>query len=157
MLLVLTGAEAKHDQLGGFTAGVMPEDLGAPRLQISDGWKPKLSHFSTTTQSELFDTDSGTIRVKFKKCRALSSPPLQRPYGIRAYKTPARPSWGLFHLRLPFGRLVPQFDLTVVRIAQNYLTDGAQSPCEGSSGSYERRPTWNGLSDPKTLSVTVAF
>ena len=42
-----------------------------------------------------------TIRLKLKRCRALSSPPApQRPCGIRAYKTPARPSWGLFHLRL---------------------------------------------------------
>ena len=31
VLLVLTGADAKHDQLGGFTAAMMPEDLGAPK------------------------------------------------------------------------------------------------------------------------------
>src|SRR5262249_30086087 len=31
VLLVLTGADGKHDQLGGFTAAMMPEDLGAPK------------------------------------------------------------------------------------------------------------------------------
>ena len=31
VLLVLTGADARHDQLGGFTAAMMPEDLGAPK------------------------------------------------------------------------------------------------------------------------------
>jgi len=31
MLLVLTGADVRHDQLGAFTAGMMPEDLGAPK------------------------------------------------------------------------------------------------------------------------------
>ena len=28
VLLVLTGADVRHDQLGGFTAAMMPEDLG---------------------------------------------------------------------------------------------------------------------------------
>jgi carbon-monoxide dehydrogenase large subunit len=31
VLLVLTGADARHDQLGGFTAAMMPEELGAPK------------------------------------------------------------------------------------------------------------------------------
>jgi aerobic carbon-monoxide dehydrogenase large subunit len=31
VLLVLTGADARHDPLGGFTAAMMPEDLGAPK------------------------------------------------------------------------------------------------------------------------------
>jgi carbon-monoxide dehydrogenase large subunit len=31
VLLVLTGDDAKRDQLGGFTAAMMPEDLGAPK------------------------------------------------------------------------------------------------------------------------------
>src|ERR1700733_7830458 len=31
VLLVLTGADVRHDQLGGFTAAMMPEDLGAPK------------------------------------------------------------------------------------------------------------------------------
>jgi carbon-monoxide dehydrogenase large subunit len=31
VLLVLTGADARHDQLGGFTAAMMPEDLGSPK------------------------------------------------------------------------------------------------------------------------------
>jgi len=31
VLLVLTGADAKHHKLGGFTAAMMPEDLGAPK------------------------------------------------------------------------------------------------------------------------------
>jgi hypothetical protein len=35
------------------------------------------------------------IRLKVNKCRALSSPRPKRPCGIRAYKTPARPRWGL--------------------------------------------------------------
>ena len=43
---------------------------------------------------------SKTIRFKFKTCRALSSPPLPSARGMRAYKTPARPSWGLLHLWL---------------------------------------------------------
>src|ERR1700721_1223530 len=30
-LLVLTGADAKHDQLGGVPAAMMPEGLGAPK------------------------------------------------------------------------------------------------------------------------------
>jgi hypothetical protein len=39
---------------------------------------------------------SKAIRLKVNKCRALSSPPPpKRPCGIRAYKTPARPRWGL--------------------------------------------------------------
>jgi carbon-monoxide dehydrogenase large subunit len=33
VLLVLTGADAKHDQLGGFTAAMMPEDLGQSALR----------------------------------------------------------------------------------------------------------------------------
>jgi carbon-monoxide dehydrogenase large subunit len=31
VLSVLTGADVKHDDLGGFTAAMMPEDLGAPK------------------------------------------------------------------------------------------------------------------------------
>src|SRR6185369_16982353 len=31
VLLVLTGADCKADHLAGFTAGMMPEDLGAPK------------------------------------------------------------------------------------------------------------------------------
>jgi xanthine dehydrogenase molybdopterin-binding subunit B len=31
VLLVLTGADIAHDHLGAFTAGMMPEDLGAPK------------------------------------------------------------------------------------------------------------------------------
>src|ERR1700755_1292498 len=31
VLLVLTGADAAADQLGAFTAGLMPEDVGAPK------------------------------------------------------------------------------------------------------------------------------
>ena len=31
VLLVLTGKDAAHDKLGAFTAGMMPEDLGAPK------------------------------------------------------------------------------------------------------------------------------
>src|SRR5262245_8570854 len=31
VLLILTGADVKHDQLGAFTAAMMPEDLGAPK------------------------------------------------------------------------------------------------------------------------------
>jgi aerobic carbon-monoxide dehydrogenase large subunit len=31
VLLVLTGADTEHDKLGGFTAAMMPEDLGAPK------------------------------------------------------------------------------------------------------------------------------
>jgi carbon-monoxide dehydrogenase large subunit len=31
VLLVLTGADVAHDHLGGFTAAMMPEDLGAPK------------------------------------------------------------------------------------------------------------------------------
>ena len=31
VLLVLTGKDAAHDKLGGFTAAMMPEDLGAPK------------------------------------------------------------------------------------------------------------------------------
>jgi hypothetical protein len=39
---------------------------------------------------------SKAIRLKVNKRRALSSPPPpKRPCGIRAYKTPARPRWGL--------------------------------------------------------------
>ena len=41
-----------------------------------------------------------TIRLKHKDTGAFKPPAPQRPCGIRAYKTPARPSWGLFHLRL---------------------------------------------------------
>ena len=31
VLLVLTGADVRHDHLGAFTAAMMPEDLGAPK------------------------------------------------------------------------------------------------------------------------------
>jgi aerobic carbon-monoxide dehydrogenase large subunit len=31
VLLVLTGADVRQDQLGAFTAAMMPEDLGAPK------------------------------------------------------------------------------------------------------------------------------
>ena len=41
-----------------------------------------------------------TIRFKKKMPGAFKAPAPQRPCGIRAYKTPARPSWGLFHFRL---------------------------------------------------------
>ena len=41
-----------------------------------------------------------TIRLKYKDTGRFQAPAPQRPCGIRAYKTPARPSWGLFHLRL---------------------------------------------------------
>jgi hypothetical protein len=51
--------------------------------------------FPPPIQSELFDTDSESDPAQ-NKCRALSSPPPpKRPCGIRAYKTPARPRWGL--------------------------------------------------------------
>ena len=62
----------------------------------------ELSHFSTAAQSELFYTDSENDLAQIEKYRALSSPPLPgaRAVYVWAYKTPARPSWGLFHLRL---------------------------------------------------------
>ena len=76
-----------------------------------------------------------TIRFKFKPCRAPSSPPLS---GARAVyvrtKTPARPSWGLFHLRLASSPFSPQLES-----GQN-CSDGhfrlAQPASEGLSGSY---------------------
>ena len=75
-----------------------------------------------------------TIRFKFKSCRAPSSPPLS---GARAVyvrtKTPARPSWGLFHLRLASSPFSPQLES-----GQN-CSDGhfrlAQPASEGLSGS----------------------
>jgi hypothetical protein len=69
----------------------------------------ELSHFSTAARSELFYTDSENEPAQIEKMPGAFKPPApQRPCGIRAYKTPARPSWGLFHLRLASSP--PQFE-----------------------------------------------
>jgi hypothetical protein len=61
----------------------------------------ELSHFSTAAQIEQFDTDSENDPAQIQKdAGRFQAPAPQRPCGIRAYETPARPSWGLFHLRL---------------------------------------------------------
>ena len=50
-----------------------------------------------------------TIRLKLKKCRALSSPPApQRPY--TCVQDPARPSWVFSISGSHLVRLVPQFE-----------------------------------------------
>ena len=70
----------------------------------------ELSHFSTAAQSELFYTDSENDPAQIEKMPGAFKPPApQRPCGKRAYKTPARPSWGLFH-RSHLVRLVPQLE-----------------------------------------------
>jgi hypothetical protein len=70
-------------------------------LVIAGKPERELSHFSTAAQSELFYTDSENDPAQIEKMPGAFKPPApQRPCGIRAYKTPARPSWGLFHLRL---------------------------------------------------------
>jgi hypothetical protein len=57
----------------------------------------ELSHFfHRRFELSYFIQIPKAIRLKVNKCRALSSPPPpKRPCGIRAYKTPARPRWGL--------------------------------------------------------------
>jgi len=83
---------------------------------------------------------------------AFRSPAPQRPCGIRAYKIPARHSWGLFHLRLassPVSALASR----LVTIAQTAFSDSRSLETRFLSGFYERRPTWNGSSDPKTCAL----
>ena len=98
-----------------------------------------------------------TIRLKSKKCRALSSPPLpQAPVRYTCVQRPQRRLAGVFSISgSHLVRLVPQLES-----GQN-CSDGlfrlAQAASEGLSGSYERRPTWISSSDPKTLSATVVF
>ena len=60
----------------------------------------RVSHLSTAAQSELFYTDSANDPAQFKDAGRFQAPAPQRPCGIRAYKTPARPSWGLFPARI---------------------------------------------------------
>ena len=70
-------------------------------LAIAGKPERELSHFSTAAQSELFYTDSENDPAQIEKMLGAFKPPTpQRPCGTRAYKIPARPSWGLFHLRL---------------------------------------------------------
>ena len=52
--------------------------------------------FPPPIQSELFDTDSESDPAQRQQMPGAFKPPApKRPCGIRAYKTPARPRWGL--------------------------------------------------------------
>ena len=77
-----------------------------------------------------------TIRFKFKRCRALSSPPLPsaRAVYVRT-KTPTRPSWGLFHLRLASSPFSPQLE-SGQNCSERPFPTGAAPASEGLSGSY---------------------
>jgi hypothetical protein len=79
---------------GHFDGHKMPSVSGRLVAQV---WS--YPTFPPSVQSELFDTDSEGDRSQSQHMLGPQAPP-QRPCGIRAYKTPARPRWDLFHLRL---------------------------------------------------------
>jgi hypothetical protein len=97
-----------------------------------------------------------TIRLKFKRYWALSSPPLPSARVVYVRTRPQRGLAGVFSISgSHLVRLVPQ--LQSGHNCSECLFRLAQGANEGLSGSYERRPTWISSSDPKTLSATVVF
>ena len=93
-----------------------------------------------------------TIRLRFKRCRALSSP---RSPSARAVCVRTRLQRGLAGVFSISGshlvRLVPQFESG--QNCSDCLLRLAQPSGEGLlSGAYERTPTWISSSDHKTSS-----
>ena len=100
----------------------------------------ELSHFSTAAQSEQFDTDSENDPAQIEKVPGAFKPPAPSARAVYVRTRPQRGLAGVFSIS---GSHLVRLSLRVFRIAQTAFTDWAQPPCEGLSGSYERRPTQN--------------
>ena len=124
------GRSAAHRRQHRQAAGI----AAVKRREAGDCRKAKLSHFSTAAQSELFDTDSENDRLKFKRHRALSSPPLPSARVVYVHTRPQRGLAGVFSISgSHLVRLVPQLESG--QNCSECLFRLAQGANEGLSGS----------------------